>query len=63
MIGPGEVERNSDGVVFKTSSLGRALNLNVLQLPPCRSLSSSNNKRFYFAANVAETQARLLSEA
>lgn len=33
-IDVGEVGRNSDGAVFRTSNLGRSLNLGVLQLPP-----------------------------
>lgn len=50
----GKVGRNSDSAVFRTSNLGRALNLGVLQLPASRSLSSSNDKNdfpFYFVAD------------
>lgn len=55
-IDVGEVERNSDGVVFRTSNLGRALNLDILQLPHSRPLLSSNNENnfpFYFVADEA----------
>lgn len=55
-IDVGEVGRNSDGAVFRTSNLGRALDLNVLQLPPSRPLPSSNDENdfpFYFVADEA----------
>lgn len=55
-IDVGEIRRNSDGAVFRTSNLGRALNLDILQLPPPRPLSSSNNENnfpFYFVADEA----------
>lgn len=53
-IDVGEVGRNSDGAVFRNSNLGRALDLNVLQLPPSRPLPSSNDENdfpFYFVAD------------
>ncbi|XP_060876779.1 uncharacterized protein LOC132949746 [Metopolophium dirhodum] len=55
-IDVGEVGRNSDGAVFRTSNLGRALNLGVLQLPPSKPLPSSNDENdfpFYFVADEA----------
>lgn len=55
-IDVGEVGRNSDSAVFRTSNLGRALNLDILQLPPPRPLPSSNNENnfpFYFVADEA----------
>jgi len=58
MIGVSEVERNSDSAVFRTLNLGRAQNLGVLQLPPCRPLPSSNNENnfpFYFVADKASS--------
>lgn len=56
MIDVGEVGRNSDSAVFRTSNLERALSLGVLQLPPSRPLPSSNNENnfpFYFVADEA----------
>lgn len=55
-IDVGEVGRNSDGAVFRTSNLGRALSSGVLQLPPSRPLPSSNDGNdfpFYFVADEA----------
>jgi len=55
-IDVGEVGRNSDGAVFRTSNLGRALDLDVLQLSPSRLLPSTNNENdfiFYFVADEA----------
>lgn len=55
-IDVGEVGRNSDGAVFRTSNLGCALNLDILQLPPPRPSPSSNienNFPFYFVADEA----------
>lgn len=47
-IDVGDVGRNSDGAVFRTSSLGQSLQLRLLDLPQPRPLPSTNDDFPYF---------------
>lgn len=46
-IGIETIRRNSDGVIFRTSNLGRASNLGVLELPPYRLLPLRNKENIF----------------
>ncbi|KAJ8952676.1 hypothetical protein NQ318_020991 [Aromia moschata] len=53
-IDVGEIGRNSDGAVFRTSNLGHALQLGLLELPQPRPLPLGNDDfPFYFVADEA----------
>lgn len=53
-IDVGEVGRNSDGAVFRTSNIGRLLQLGLLELPQPRPLPAGNfDFPFYFVADEA----------
>lgn len=47
----GEVGRNSDGAVFRSSGLGRSLESGTLNLPSPKLTSNNENVPFYFVAD------------
>ncbi|KAJ8954950.1 hypothetical protein NQ318_000380 [Aromia moschata] len=62
-IDVGEIGRNSDGAVFRTSNLGHALQLGLLELPQPRPLPLGNDDfPFYFAADEAFPLKKLYNE-
>ncbi|KAJ8937741.1 hypothetical protein NQ318_009151, partial [Aromia moschata] len=62
-IDVGEIGRNSDGAVFRTSNLGHALQLGLLELPQPRPLPLGNDDfPFYFVADEAFPPQKLYNE-